>query len=372
MKNPLTGEQYLERKITKNYFPRTDYFRDQTAIIHSMPFRRLKQKTQVIFSPQNDHVCTRIEHVLHVASIAATICKGINASNNAWNLNEELAYAIGVGHDLGHAPFGHSGEKVLSDLLGGGNSFIHEVNSFRVVEYLANNGEGMNLTYAVKDGIICHCGEKYEKEIEPRKNYIDLNEIKDRKEYPSTFEGCITRFSDKIAYFGRDLEDAVLAKLIAKDEIPSSIQKELGKSNGEIINTLVIDIIENSKNNGSIKFSEEKHRLILELRDFNNKYIYNHRKILKWRTHGERIIKVLFEYLLDLYDRNGKNIKKYYKDDSNKLDQIFANYLKKMIPFYKKEDTAPKQIIADYISGMTDEFALKCMEYISIPEPLDF
>lgn len=372
MKNPLSTDVYLTRSQPKNYFPRTDYFRDQTAIIHSMPFRRLKHKTQVFFSPENDHVCTRIEHVMHVASISATICKGLNSSNNGWILDEEMAYAIGLGHDIGHAPFGHSGESVLNKLIGESNSFIHEVNSYRVVQYLANEGLGLNLTYAVKDGIICHCGEKFEKVIEPRKNYIDLDTINDRKEYPSTYEGCIVRFSDKIAYFGRDLEDALLGKLIKRSDIPKDIRRELGNTNGEIINTLVTDLISSSKKSDKLKFSNNKHSLILALKKFNYERIYNHKEILRWRKQGERIIAELFEYLLNLYNKNGFVIKKYNVSDSNELDVSFGNYLKKMKPFYLKEKTSPNQIVCDYIGGMTDDYALRCMKILSIPDPIKF
>ena len=337
-----------------------------------MPFRRLKHKTQVFFSPQNDHVCTRIEHVLHVASIAASICKGLNSSQKEWHLNEELAYAIGLGHDLGHAPFGHSGEKILNDLVGEGNSFIHEVHGYRVVEYLANNGEGLNLTYAVKDGIICHCGEKFEREIFPRKELINLDTIKDRTYYPVTYEGCIVRLSDKIAYFGRDIEDAYLAKFFEVKDIPKRIYNELGKTNGEIINTLVLDLIKNSADKDSLLFSENKHNLILELRDFNNQRIYCHPAIVKWRSDGENIIKTLFAYFNELFDRNGFDGRKYNTKGVKKIDLSFSGYLQKMKSFYKREETPTTMIIADYVAGMTDEYALRCMQQLIIPEPICF
>ncbi len=133
MKNPLPENEYTKRVIEKNPI-RGDFFRDQTAIIHSMPFRRLKHKTQVFFSPENDYVCTRIEHVMHVATIGATICKGLNKYD--WDLNIEMAFAMGLGHDIGHAPFGHAGETALNRKLKGDFKFIHEVNSYRVVQYL--------------------------------------------------------------------------------------------------------------------------------------------------------------------------------------------------------------------------------------------
>ncbi len=146
--NPLTPAVYLRRTHKRKGDVRGNYFRDQTAIIHSRPFRRLKHKTQVFFSPMNDHICTRMEHVLHVATIAVTIIKGLNA--HGWDLDMELAYAIGLGHDMGHAPFGHVGEIGLNEVLKGKRVFHHEMHSYRVAEHLAYAGKGLNLTYALE------------------------------------------------------------------------------------------------------------------------------------------------------------------------------------------------------------------------------
>ncbi len=164
MKKKLSNELSLKalekRKNEKKCDIRGAYYRDTTAIIHSSPFRRLKHKTQVFFCPSNDHICTRMEHVLHVASIASAVCRGLD-------LNSELAWAIGVGHDLGHTPFGHVGESILNDLMIEDNIgfFEHEIHSLRVVDFLADNGKSMNLTYAVRDGIVSHCGETFRKKI---------------------------------------------------------------------------------------------------------------------------------------------------------------------------------------------------------------
>ena len=187
--NPLDGEILHKRE-----FPRDEdsrdlrgyYFRDITAIIHSFPFRRLKHKTQVFFSPKNDHICTRIEHVMHVATIAATICRALD-------LDPDLAWAIGLGHDLGHAPFGHVGETIFSNILADKGGFIHEIYSLRVVDHLINYGKGLNLTYAVRDGIINHCGEKFEQFIKPDFSHKELKTIKSRSFYPSTWEGTVVR-----------------------------------------------------------------------------------------------------------------------------------------------------------------------------------
>jgi len=369
MKNPLSKEEYLERVDRSEYPIRGDFFRDQTAIIHSMPFRRLKHKTQVFFSPENDHVCTRIEHVMHVATIGATICKGLN--KQGWDLNVEMAFAIGLGHDLGHAPFGHAGETALNRKLNNEYQFVHEVNSFRVVQYLANSGKGLNLTYGVKDGIINHNGEKFSQYLEPSKSKNDLDSIKDRSYLASSYEGIIVRFADSIAYLGRDIEDAVLAKYITVEDIPEKIREHIGKSNGDIINSLVIDLIKNSKESTKIGFSDEMFEKLNVLKEFNYKHIYLHPDIMRYREKGERILEELFDYLLELYIDFGQDYPRYETCESS-LGQNFGKYLHKMKELYDKESNIPSQIVCDYIAGMTDNYALEAYKSIKLPIPLVF
>ena len=364
MKNPLAENIYLKRRHEKEAPIRGAYFRDQTAIIHSMPFRRLKHKTQVFFAPENDHVCTRIEHVLHVATIAKSICLGLN--NYQWNLDADLAFAIGLGHDLGHAPFGHEGEYFLNKRLGGGNNFIHEVNSYRVVEYLSNNGKGLNLTYAVKDGIIAHNGESFEQYLKPDNQEKDLDLIHNRKIKPASYEGCIVRFSDKIAYLGRDIEDAITAGFIKRSDIPVKVRMKLGDNNSQIIDTLVHDMINTSKDEELIGFSDKIFSRIKLLKDFNYKKIYQHPKKERNRIVAGKIIYALFDYLLILYEKNEKDYKAYEKSDL-KFEREFGKYLKSMHDFYQNEED-PEQMITDYISGMTDPFAMDCMQQISFPQ----
>lgn len=371
--NPQSNDFYKKRTIEKDHPIRGEYFRDQTAIIHSMSFRRLKHKTQVFFAPENDHICTRIEHVMHVASIASTIAKGLNtAKPDDWNLDVELAHTIGLGHDLGHAPFGHAGEEALSQKLPVKNPFIHEINSLRIVDKLDREGSGLNLTYAVRDGIVCHNGEKFEQFLEPSDLKRDPSEIIDRTCCPTTYEGCIVRFSDKIAYLGRDIEDAIVANFINTDDIPKEIRDALGDSNGEIIDTLVKDVIESSLESNKISFSDEKFKLINELKNFNYNYIYKHPNIMKYKRYGIKIIHTLFDYLNNLYCELGQNYNKYEHGNSVQVDINFGKYLKKMESFYNKESLVPQKIVTDYISGMTDTYALRCMQQISLPEPLKF
>lgn len=279
--NPLVDSQYEMRQYPIGPDIRGEYFRDQATIIHSLPYRRLKHKTQVYFSPNNDHVCTRIEHSLHVATIAATIAKGLGR-------NIDMAYAIGLGHDLGHAPFGHAGETVLSEKCKCIGGFIHEVHGLRVVDVLGNRGVGLNLTYGVRDGIICHCGEELDQKIRPRNEYLDLKSIVKRDKMPSSWEGCIARMADRIAYLSRDLEDSLYGGFVKKGQIKPNILNELGESNSEIIDKLVIDVIETSKNEEQIAFSEDRHSLMKELHDFSVENIYSHEKVVRYQKFCER------------------------------------------------------------------------------------
>jgi dGTPase len=368
-------ETKLEKEILRGRINKRDedmrgaYLRDQTALVHSSPFRRLKHKTQVFFDPDNDHVCTRIEHVMHVATIAATICKGIN--KNGGNLNEELATVIGLGHDIGHAPFGHAGESTLGELLGKPDEFIHEVNGLRVVDFLANNGRGLNLTYAVRDGIICHNGEKFEQEIEPRDDIIDLCSIKNRSKYPVSYEACIVRMSDKIAYLGRDIEDAVTANVIGLKDLPSELKGKSDIINSHLINEFVIDVVNTSIEKGKIALSDEKYELITIMRDFNYDVIYKSSVLKEYIAFCKNIIKALFDYLLELHNKNGTNFERYSKGSSI-LDLRFGKYMKKMKDAYAVSNATPNLIVADYISGMTDKYALECMKQITIPKPISF
>jgi len=370
--NPLESSIYFERKRAKTYPVRGEYYRDQTAIIHATPFRRLKHKTQVFFDPDNDHVCTRIEHVMHVATIAASICKGLNLAGD-WNLDTELAYSIGLGHDLGHAPFGHAGESALNEILPGDMQFIHEINSLRVVDCLSRGGRGLNLTYGVRDGIAFHNGERFEQSLKPRKEKLILKEINSRNHYPASYEGCICRFSDKVAYLGRDIEDAIIAGFIKKDNLPKNLQDEVGTSNGEIINELVKDLIKTSKDKNIITFSDEKFELLKELRNFNYQNIYYHPKIADYKQYGQRIIQTIFNHLLELFNKYEFDVDAYLDPENLDLDQQFGSFLQQMQPFYEQENkNQPNQIILDYVSGMTDSFALKSMKQIVLPRKIFF
>ncbi len=374
MQNALTEAQLTERASQRDEDVRGPYFRDQTAIIHSMPFRRLKHKTQFLFAPENDHICTRIEHVLHVATIAATICRGI--SRHGWQLDGELAYAAGLGHDLGHAPFGHSGERELSKQLKSQQGFFaHEGHSLRVVDCLAGSGNGLNLTLGVRDAILCHNGEVFEQYLQPDGLSVDPQiKLQNHVRTPATWEGCAVRFADKIAYLGRDIEDALRARLIDWDSLPKDIRKELGslgQLNGRLINTLVLDIIENSLATGRMGFSEARFELISRLKDFNYKNIYYHPRLVRYQQYCARIIGGLFEHFMEDLQRCGR-IPEAWSQQPLPCDRAFGHYLENMAALYDEENAPYARVVCDYVAGMTDNYALKCNAQLTQPEPIEF
>lgn len=348
---------------------RTEYQRDIHRIIYSQSFRRLRHKTQVFFLPNNDHICTRLEHVLHVASASRTVARHLQ-------VNEDLTEAIGLGHDLGHAPFGHHGEHVLKNLsvkYGLGLNFEHEVHGLRVVDRLAELDRepdaGLNLTFEVRDGIISHCGESYLlREIAPYTGAKNLESILNRKDagMPVTLEGCIVRVVDKIAYAGRDVEDAIAAKLLKEEDIPQRVTSVLGVNNGEIVGRLLEDLIDYSKRNpGVIGFTEEKHEALKELIDFNYENIYLHKEVEKYKKQATRALEELFSRLCDDLDKTDR-----LKNRSDILPEAEVySIFKKFIDKVKYEDSEPNEkIVLDFISGMTDNFVVRCLDQIFVPK----
>ncbi|HHV60933.1 MAG TPA: HD domain-containing protein [Clostridiaceae bacterium] len=353
----------LGRMVEDNKCPvRTDYERDADRILYSMEFRRLRHKTQVFFNAKNDHICTRMEHVLYVASISRTIARTLN-------LNQDLTNAIALGHDLGHAPFGHSGERVLDRCLKKKDPkafFQHEDHGLRVVDRLATriskeNSEkrGLNLTFEVRDGIVSHCGEKYGECYLERDTSKDPSSLATTPSYlqnPYTLEACLVRLVDKIAYVGRDIEDAVRVNLMDFDDIPKSILDELGYTNGQIINTLVCDIIENSYGKDYIKLSREKGEALEQLISENVRLIYRTDKIKRYEKNAENVIEGLFLNLIEVCE------------DVDKLKSSSLNVYRQFYRFmenvgYDKDEPAEQKVV-DFIAGMTDNFAMKCFEEI--------
>ncbi len=355
-----------ERKRPRTEDIRGAYYRDTTAIIHSSAFRRLKHKTQVFFAPSNDHICTRMEHVLHVASIASTICRPLGLDN-------ELAWAIGMGHDLGHTPFGHVGERIISTLSEerGFGPFEHEVNSLRVVDFLSNNGKGLNLTYAVMDGIVSHNGEDIRKRIHPTYEIKDLGSITSRKGLiPSTFEGAVVRFSDSIAYLGRDYEDAKRLGILKGIELPEIVKKRLGESNSRIIDTLVNDLIQGASVEDGIGFSDDIFEAVSVFSEFNYRYIYRSEILNGYTRYFTRLIKLIVNYLEEIYSSYGLD-EKGYLSEKNMLAAGFYNHIRDMQKMYIEREGNDRRMIIDYVAGMTDNFCLDCANEILKPEHLN-
>ena len=384
-------KQSIEREnklYSRNNEVRSEFERDYTRILHSLAYRRLKHKTQVFFNTQNDHICTRMEHVAHVESVSYMIAKSLG-------LNTELTKAIAMGHDLGHAPFGHEGEYVIKKIVKEnlGKNFYHEKNGLRAVDKLdlLPNDKGsltnLNLTYAVRDGIICHCGEVDENGIFPRDENIDLNTIKKPGQVqPFTWEGCVVKISDKIAYLGRDIEDALLLKVINQSDLQEmyELAHKYGQktiNNSVIINELVNDLIKNSSLKKGISFSNEKQNFINIIKQFNYDNIYNNKQFNYYKKYAHLVINSIFEELSNYYENENtienleKNIDKRYRflisdfkgwiikycDESiiNTRDLKTSLNNKKIYGKLESEEIY-KEAIIDFISGMTDSYAIKC------------
>lgn len=366
-----TYNESLENAFKSRQKPREEdfrgpYYRDTTAIIHSSPFRRLKHKTQVFFAPSNDHICTRMEHVLHVASVASSICRALS-------LDTELAWAIGMGHDLGHTPFGHVGERIISRFAveRGLEPFEHEVNSLRVVDFLSRHGNGLNLTYAVRDGIVCHNGESVSKRIRPTLEIRDLSKVRDRNGLvPASYEGVVVRFSDMIAYLGRDYEDAQRLGLLKGKELPKVVSERLGTKNSQIIDTLVKDLVDSFSPEEGLGFTEPVFEAVEAFSEFNYRYIYRSDILNGYTSYFTRLLKLILEYLEELYDKYGLE-EKGYLAERNMLAAGFYAHITEMQPKYIEREGTDKRMIIDYIAGMTDNFCLDCGNEILKPDHLN-
>ena len=291
---------------------RTCYQRDTDRIVHSKSFRRLMHKTQVFLQPEGDHYRTRMTHTLEVARIARTITRGLN-------LNEDLAEAIAMGHDLGHTPFGHAGEAALSEVMG--KPFRHNEQSLRVVDILEKDGAGLNLTHEVRLGILGHTGE-----------YV-----------PETLEGQIVRKSDQIAYVNHDIDDAIRAGILYNEDIPTGITDVLGNSHRDRINTLVCDLIAVSSEEGRILLSPEVDKALKDLRSFMFERVYRN-PIAKGE---EKKAKAMLQRLYDYYIRHPEALPEDFHPQ---------------LSFDGMERT-----VCDYIAGMTDNYAVDKYTELFIP-----
>ena len=300
------GDKYREEDV------RTCYQRDIDRIVHAKSFRRLMHKTQVFLRPEGDHYRTRMTHTLEVARIASTITRALG-------LNEDLAEAIAMGHDLGHTPFGHAGEVALSRCLG--KPFRHNEQSLRVVDVLENDGQGLNLTYEVRNGILCHTGDPW----------------------PETLEGMVVRRSDQIAYVNHDIDDAIRAGILTNDDIPHAITDILGHNHSQRINTLVTDAIFTSREAGTVMLSPVVDNALKTLRSFMFERVYRNPIAKGEEARAQDMLQRMFEY---------------YISSPEALPEDFHPQLS----FEGLERT-----VCDYIAGMTDNYAVDKFTQIFIP-----
>ena len=331
---------------------RPSFYHDIDRIINYNSYTRYLNKTQVFSFNENDNIQTRIVHVSLVSKIARTIGRSLN-------LNEDLIEAIALGHDIGHTPIGHLGEKILNEISIRelNECFKHNIESVRNYMVLENNGKGANLTIQVLDGIMCHNGEVLESIYKPKsktkeeflKEYYDSYKDLDNKQIliPMTLEGCVVRISDIISYVGRDIEDALKLCFIKREEIPESISKVLGNNHRDIVNTLIMDIINNSQNVPYIKFSDTIFNALKKLIEFNYKNIYHKANNCKQIEYYKLVFNTLFNgYLNDI-------------ENNNLESEINKQFLSKMSNEYLKK-TSNKRKVIDFIAGMTDEYLIKC------------
>ena len=354
---------------------RTEFERDYTRIIYSTAYRRQKHKTQVFFSPESDHICTRIEHVNYVESISYTIANNLG-------LNAELTRAIATAHDVGHSPFGHQGERILSKILQRetGERFWHERNGINVVDNLnlleSQDGikDNLNLTYAVRDGIISHCGEVTDERLFPREEAIDLDTeyLRVSQYMPYTWEGCVVKVADKISYLGRDLEDSLYLKVLNEkqvEELNKMLNMKKTMNNSNIISSLILDLCENSSVEEGIRFSKDKLEFLKAMNKFYIENVYTNEKVQRANKYFELVINEIFTALYEQYD--GQNTINKLKERCYMYPKLmggFSKWLeeylvtnnkgkhKKIYNLDDKKDYA--RAIVHYISEMTDKYAM--------------
>jgi dGTPase len=290
----------------------TCFQRDRDRIVHSKSFRRLKHKTQVFLAPEGDHYRVRLTHTLEVSQIARTAARALR-------LNEDLAEAISLGHDLGHTPFGHLGEQALTPFLG--RPFRHNEQSLRVVDYLEDDGRGLNLTWEVRDGIVNHTWSM---------------------PAPSTLEAQVVRFADRIAYINHDVDDAVRADVIEPTELPGGALGVLGRTHAERVKTLVTDLVDQSEESPEIRMSDEAFRALDTLRDFLFERVYLRDEARSEQDKAIALVRSLFAHYLD------------------HPDQVPEEY-------HRAPGDLPTRV-ADYIAGMTDRYALRVYEQLFLPQ----
>jgi len=386
---------YEEKPLyVRNNDVRSQFVRDYTRILHSCAFRRLKHKTQVFFNIGNDHVCTRMEHVFHVESVSSVIAKHLG-------LNEELTNAIAIGHDIGHAPFGHHGERIINKLAKEytKQSFWHEKNGLRFVdsiELLEDDKatfRNLGLTYAVRDGIVSHCGEIDINGLSPRRRVTELESIRRKNQYnPATWEACVVKVADKIAYVGRDIEDATRLGFFTESQKREllSIAREYDfhtTNTTAIMNGLIYDICENSSLERGISLSDQSFNHLKRIYSFSADSIYKHERLMPFEKYSELVIMEIFNVLFSQYTTDGERTIYKLKEQVECFPNLIRSFLRwlsaycdtklvESFPFKKnilcfdnkkvfgnlETKQMYAQAIIDYISGMTDRYAIEIFD----------
>jgi dGTPase len=356
-----TRSHQAVRLLNEPADPRSPFSLDRDRILYSGAFRRYSGKTQVIyFASQLDEMLTsRSIHTLSVAQISRTIGRFLG-------LNQELIEAIALAHDLGHSPFGHDGEKFLSEICEEQDigQYHHHIQSLHIVDHIAKHGKGLNLTFQVRDGILSHDGEVHNQKLfpKPSKTEKDLQSyIQKRKKgqelemMPATLEGCVVRISDTIAYIGQDIEDAIRIGLIKRTDIPADLRKNLGSTNGEIIDTLVKDVVYHSLKKNYLCFSKEISDYLHRLKKFNYRRIYFSKQLKRDHEKIKLGFRLLFErFLKDLQQKN-------------RSSSIYRNFLQTKHASYLHSFTDAEKV-RDFIGGMTDRYFVEALNELIIPE----
>jgi len=338
---------------------RQSFSLDTDRILHSLAYSRYIDKTQVFYLIKNDHITHRVLHVQLVSKIARTVGRLLR-------LNEDLIEAIALGHDIGHTPFGHDGERFLSELsrAHGLGHFTHNVQGVRFLDKIERKGRGWNLTLQVLDGILCHDGEVHAQALHPRpeKSFAALEEEMTLREsnplaeiWPMTLEGCVVRMADTISYVGRDIEDAIRLGIVSRDDIPRPCREVLGETNGTIVYTLVEDLVASSLDRPCVSFSAEVADTLRVLKEFNHERIYTNEKVKRQTPKIRLMFELLFEkYLSDL-------------DRGNEESDIHREFLSGMSDDYRCR-TRHAETVRDFIAGMTDDYFLaRCHKHL-IPQ----
>ena len=329
---------------------RTPFFRDIDRVIYSLSYTRYMDKTQVYSFKDNDHISKRMTHVQLVSKIARTICRALK-------LNEDLCEAIALAHDIGHTPLGHSGEAMLNEISMKelNEAFAHNIQGVRNLMYVDNLGEGHNLTIQVLDGVFCHNGEMVSEKYVPQKKDMEeflreynesYSNIEKSKTYrPMTLEGCVVRISDIIGYIGRDIEDAINLGLFDREAIPKEISDVLGNNNKDIVNTIIVDIIDNSIDKPYIKMSKKVYEAIFKLKKFNYQNIYSKSLTKDEYDYYNLVMKKIYSVYLNALETNDKS------------NIIYTIFLDSQCSWYL-DNTSNQRKVIDFISGMTDELFL--------------